>query len=170
MQFETIGLQGKYRELIGDPSVGFTAMVYGLPKSGKSTLCIDFARHLAEYHGRVLYVAIEEGFGYTLKEKFQRLNAIHPKLVIAEKLPDDLTPYQFVFIDSVSKAGLSTEELTILRKEHPKTSFIYIFHTTKEGNFRGKQGFAHDVDVIIGVENAVARANGRFGSGTLSIF
>jgi hypothetical protein len=38
MDFQTIGLKGKYRELIGDPSVGFTAMVYGLPKSGKSTM------------------------------------------------------------------------------------------------------------------------------------
>jgi predicted ATP-dependent serine protease len=165
MQFETIGLQGKYRELIGDPSVGFSAMVYGLPKSGKSTLCIDFARHLSEHHGKVLYVAIEEGFGYTLKEKFERLNAIHPNLVIAEKLPDDLSPFHFVFIDSVSKAGLTTDDLTSLRKQNPKIAFIYIFHTTKKGNFRGKQGFAHDVDVIIEVENGVAMANGRFGVG-----
>jgi predicted ATP-dependent serine protease len=165
MQFETIGLQGKFLELIGDPSVGFTAMVYGLPKSGKSTLCIDFARHLAEHHGKVLYVAIEEGFGYTLKEKFERLNAIHSNLIIAEKLPDDLSPFPFVFIDSVSKAGLTTDDLDHLRKQNPKTAFIYIFHTTKEGNFRGKQDFAHDVDVIIEVENGVARANGRFGVG-----
>jgi predicted ATP-dependent serine protease len=167
MQFETIGLQGKFRELIGDPSVGFTAMVYGLPKSGKSTLCIDFARHLAEHHGKVLYVAIEEGFGYTLKEKFERLNAIHPNLIIAEKLPDDLTGFQFVFIDSVSKAGLTTDSLTLLRKQNPKTAFIFIFHTTKEGNFRGQQAFAHDVDVIIEVENGVAKANGRFGIGSI---
>jgi predicted ATP-dependent serine protease len=171
MQFETIGLQGKYRELVGDPSVGFSAMVFGLPKSGKSTLCIDLARHLAEHHGKVLYVAIEEGFGYTLKEKFERLNAIHPNLIIAEKLPEDLTLFQFVFIDSVSKAGLSTDNLTTLRKQNPKTSFIYIFHTTKEGNFRGKQDFAHDVDVIIEVENGVANANGRYGiGGQLYIF
>lgn len=171
MQFETIGLQGKYRELIGDPSVGFSTMVYGLPKSGKSTLCIDFARHLAEHHGKVLYVAIEEGFGYTLKEKFERLNAIHPNLVIAEKLPDNLSTYQFVFIDSISKAGLSTEDLTAIRQKNPRTSSIFIFHTTKEGNFRGKQGFAHDVDVIIDVEKGVARANGRFGTeGTMNIF
>jgi hypothetical protein len=165
MEFETIGLKGKYRELIGDPSVGFSAMVFGLPKSGKSTLCIDFAKYLSENHGKVLYVAIEEGFGYTLKEKFERLGAIHPNLVIAEKLPDDLTTYQFVFVDSVSKAGLSSQELTRLRKENPKTAFIFIFHTTKEGNFRGKQDFAHDVDVIIEVENGVAKANGRFGVG-----
>jgi predicted ATP-dependent serine protease len=164
MQFETIGLQGKYRELIGDPSVGFSAMVYGLPKSGKSTLCIDFARHLAEHHGKVLYVAIEEGFGYTLKEKFERLNAIHPNLVIAANLPEDLSKFQFVFIDSVSRAGLTTDDLTRIRKQNPQTAFIYIFHTTKVGNFRGRQDFAHDVDVIIEVENGVARANGRFGA------
>lgn len=165
MQFETIGLQGKYRELIGDPCVGFTAMVYGLPKSGKSTLCIDFAKYLAEHHGKVLYVAIEERFGYTLKEKFERLNAIHPNLVIAEKLPNDLSSYQFVFIDSVSKAGLTSSELTNLTKQNPKTAFIFIFHTTKDGNFRGKQDFAHDVDVIIEVEDGKAKANGRFGVG-----
>jgi hypothetical protein len=165
MQFETIGLQGKYRDLMGDPCIGFTAMVYGLPKSGKSTLCIDFARYLAEHHGKVLYVAIEEKFGYTLKEKFERLNAIHPNLVIAEKLPDDLSPFQFVFIDSVSRAGLTTDGLTRLHRENPKTAFIFIFHTTKEGNFRGRQDFAHDVDVIIEVENGIAKANGRFGVG-----
>jgi hypothetical protein len=171
MDFETIGLKGKYRELIGDPSVGFSAMVFGLPKSGKSTLCIDFAKHLAENHGKVLYVAIEEGFGYTLKEKFERLNAIHPNLIIAEKLPDDLSPYQFVFIDSVSKAKLTSQALTKLRKDNPKTAFVFIFHTTKEGNFRGQQDFAHDVDVIIEVENGIAKANGRFGvGGRMNVF
>lgn len=171
IQFETIGLQGKYRELIGDPSIGFTAMVFGLPKSGKSTLCIDFARYLAENHGKVLYVAIEEGFGYTLKEKFERLNAIHPNLVLAEKLPEDMSAYRFVFIDSVSKAGLSSLDLDNLKKRYPSTAFIYIFHTTKDGNFRGKQDFAHDVDVIVEVEDGIARANGRFGvGGKLNIF
>jgi hypothetical protein len=171
MEFETIGLKGKYRELIGDPSIGFSAMIFGLPKSGKSTLCIDLAKHLAENHGRVLYVAIEEGFGYTLKEKFERLNAIHPNLVIAEKLPEDLSPFRFVFIDSVSKAALSSQDLTKLRKDNPKTAFIFIFHTTKVGNFRGKQDFAHDVDVIIEVEKGVAKAIGRFGiGGRMEIF
>ena len=171
MDFETIGLKGKYRELIGDPSVGFSAMVFGLPKSGKSTLCIDFAKYLAENHGKVLYVAIEEGFGYTLKEKFERLGAIHLNLIIAEKIPDDLSPYQFVFIDSVSKARLTCMDITRLRKNNPKTAFVFIFHTTKEGNFRGQQDFAHDVDVIIEVENGIAKANGRFGiGGKMNIF
>jgi len=171
MRFDTIGLQGKYRNLIGDPSRGFTAMVYGLPKSGKSTLSIDFAKYLAEHHGKVLYVAIEEGFGYTLQEKFDRLNATHPNLAIAETLPTDLSKWDFVFIDSVSKAGYTNDVLAKLHKQFPKTAFIFIFHSTKDGKFRGGQEFAHEVDCIIDVEKGVASANGRFGvGGKLNVF
>ena len=101
----------------------------------------------------------------------ERLNAMHPNLVIAEKLPDDLSAFKFVFIDSVSKARLTSQDLTRLRKENPGTAFIFIFHTTKDGNFRGQQDFAHDVDVIIEVENGIAKANGRFGIGNkVSVF
>ena len=171
MEFETIGLQGKYRKLIGDPSRGFMAMVYGLPKSGKSTLSIDFARHLAQNHGRVLYAALEEGFGYTLKEKFERLNAIHPNLIIAEKLPENLSSFDFVFIDSVSKAGMTIEQLVRLHKQFPRTAFVFIFHSTKDGNFRGGQQFAHEVDCIIDVADGVAKGNGRFGvGGEINVF
>jgi len=171
MEFETIGLHGKYNKLIGDPSVGFTAMVYGLPKSGKSTLCIDFAHHLAQNHGKVLYVALEEGFGYTLKEKFERLNAIHPNLIIADKIPQNLSQFNFVFIDSISKAGMTIEQLVKLHKQFPQTAFIFIFHSTKDGNFRGGQGFAHEVDCIIDVADGVAKGNGRFGvGGEINVF
>lgn len=165
MNFETIGLKGKYRELIGDPSVGFCAMVYGLPKSGKSTLCIDFAKHLAENHGKVLYCAIEEKFGYTLKEKIERLQASHPNLFVSETIPDDLSKYDFVFIDSVSRAGLDMDTIRKLRNDNPRTAFIFIYHTTKEGNFRGRNENAHEVDVIVEVADGKATGNGRFGIG-----
>jgi hypothetical protein len=165
MDFETIGLKGKYRELIGDPSVGFSAMVYGLPKSGKSTLCLDFAKHLAEHHGKVLYCAVEEGFGYTLKEKIERLNASHSNLYITDRIPADLSPYQFVFIDSVSKAGMDVSDLEELRKQYPGVSFIFIYHTTKEGRFKGVNTHAHEVDVIIEVGKREAKATGRFNAG-----
>ena len=165
MQFKTIGLQGKYRQLIGDPSVGFTAMVYGLPKSGKSTLCLDMAHYLAVHHGKVLYCAIEEGFGYTLQEKVGRLKASHPRLYVTDRVPENPGQFDFVFIDSVTKAGLEIEDMDALRKAHPRTSFIFIYHTTKEGRFKGSNTHAHEVDVIIQVENGRARGNGRFGVG-----
>ncbi|MBI5541241.1 MAG: ATP-binding protein [Bacteroidia bacterium] len=171
MNFKTIGLQGKYCELIGDPSVGFSAMVYGLPKSGKSTLCIDFAKYLAENHGKVLYCAIEEKFGYTLKEKMDRLGANHPKLYVSEKIPDNISDYDFVFIDSISRAGFDMDYLRKLRKDNPKTSFIFIYHTTKDGKFRGTNENAHEVDVIIEVTDGKAKGNGRFGiGGNITVF
>jgi hypothetical protein len=165
MDFQTIGLQGKYRELIGDPSVGFFAMVFGLPKSGKSTMCLDFANHLAANHGKVLYCAIEEGFGYTLKEKIERLKANHPNLYVTDRVPEHLDQFQFVFIDSVSKAGLEVSDMDEMRKLNPNTSFIFIYHTTKEGKFRGVNAHAHEVDVIIEVEKGKATSTGRFNAG-----
>jgi hypothetical protein len=165
MDFQTIGLQGKYRELIGDPSVGFFAMVFGLPKSGKSTMCLDFANHLAANHGKVLYCAIEEGFGYTLKEKIERLKANHPNLFVTDRVPEHLDQFNFVFIDSVSKAGLEVSDMDEMRKMNPNTSFIFIYHTTKEGKFRGVNAHAHEVDVIIEVEKGKATSTGRFNAG-----
>jgi predicted ATP-dependent serine protease len=165
MAFETIGLQGKYRQLIGDPSVGFSAMVFGLPKSGKSTLCLDFAHYLAQHHGKVLYCAIEEGFGYILQEKVNRLKAAHPRLFVTDRVPETPGQFDFVFIDSVSKAGLEIEDMDTLRKAHPRTSFIFIYHTTKEGRFKGSNTHAHEVDVIIQVEKGRAKGKGRFGVG-----
>jgi len=165
MDFQTIGLKGKYLELIGDPSIGFTAMVYGLPKSGKSTMCLDFANHLASNHGKVLYCAVEEGFGYTLKEKIERLGAQHANLYITDRVPENLSDYQFVFIDSVSKACMDVEDIDRLRKLHPETSFVFIYHTTKEGKFKGVNSHAHEVDVIIQVDKGQATSTGRFNAG-----
>jgi len=165
MDFQTSGQQGKYRELIGDPCVGFTAMVYGLPKSGKSTMCLDFANYLASLHGKVLYCAIEEGFGYTLKEKVERLKAHHSNLYITDRVPENQNDFQFVFIDSVSKAGMDVNAIDQLRKMHPDTSFIFIYHTTKEGHFKGVNEHAHEVDVIIQVEKGQAISTGRFNAG-----
>jgi hypothetical protein len=165
MDFDTIGLKGKFRDLIGDPSVGFTAMVFGQPKSGKSTLMLEFAHHLAVHHGEVLYVAFEEGYGYTLKEKITRIGAIHPRLNFSESLPKDVASYNFVFIDSVSRAGMELEDLVKLKNRYPRTSFVFIFHATKDGKFKGGNELAHEVDVIIEVENKMATASGRFNAG-----
>ena len=165
MDFQTIGLKGKYKELIGDPSVGFTAMVYGLPKSGKSTMCLDFANYLANHHGKVLFCAVEEGFGYTLKEKIERLKAHHSNLYITDRVPENISDFDFVFIDSVSKAGMDVNDIDQIRKLHPNTSFIFIYHTTKEGKFKGVNEHAHEVDVIVQVDKGKATSTGRFNAG-----
>lgn len=166
MKFERLGFHGKWLDFIGDPSPGFTAMIYGRPKMGKSYLAVDFAGYLAEWHGRTLYVAREEGIDATLQDKIEEMAVAHPYLDFSIFLPDDLSDYDFVFLDSVTKLQLSPEGLDELRLGYPKVSFIFIFQTTKTGNFRGRNDFQHDVDVVIEVpEKGVAIQNGRFNQG-----
>ncbi len=80
-------------------------------------------------------------------------------------MPRDLSDYDFVFIDSVSKAGMEREDLVQLKRSHPRTSFVFIFHSTKQGQFRGGNALAHEVDVIIEVEPGLVKASGRFHAG-----
>jgi len=172
MKFNSIGFTDKWRELMGDPAPGFTAMVFGKPKTGKSYLCVEFAGYLARNHGNVLYVAREEGLDATLQIKLNDKNVKHPNLFVSDYLPEDLSEYDFIFLDSVNKLGLSSKDLDVLRKTNPGKSFIFVFQTTKDGNFRGKNEFQHDVDVVIEVaEKGKAVQFGRYNQGgEMSIF
>ncbi len=166
MQFTTIGLKGKWYDLIGDPSPNFTAMVYGKPKMGKSYLCIDFAGYLARHHGKVLYVAKEEGLDMTLQKKLADKNVVHPNLFVAAELPLTLNPYHFIFLDSVNRLGLTPNDLVELKQKNPFKSFIFIFQATKDGNFRGANSFQHNVDVVVEIpEKGKAVQMGRFNQG-----
>jgi hypothetical protein len=172
MQFQTLGFMGKWRDFIGDPSGNFTAMVYGKPKFGKSFLCIDFAGYLARNHGSVLYVAKEESLDLTLQEKLKDKNVAHQNLTVAAELPSNLAPYDFVFLDSVNRLGYTPQDLNRLKALNPAKSFVYVFQSTKDGNFRGVNSFQHDVDIVIEVpEPGLATQMGRFNQGgTMQIF
>lgn len=166
MKFNTIGFTGKWLELIGDPCRGFTAMIFGKPKLGKSYLAIDMAGYLARNHGKVLYVAREEKLDATLQKKLNDKNVAHINLFVSDHLPEDLSAYDFVFLDSVNKLNLTTKDLDSLKAKNPGKCFVYIFQTTKMGLFRGKNEFQHDVDVVIEVlEKGKAVQFGRFNQG-----
>ncbi len=166
LKFDTLGFTGKWKDLIGDPSEGFTAMVFGKPKMGKSYFCVDFAGYLSKEHGNTLYVAREEKLDKTLQDKLNDKNVKNPRLFVSDYIPEDLSSYQFIFLDSVNKLGLKPEDLERLKSENPGKSFIYIFQTTKEGNFRGANQFQHDVDVVIELpEKGKVVQFGRFNQG-----
>ena len=166
LHFNSIGFTGKWLNLIGDPSPGFTAMVFGRPKMGKSYLCVDFAGYLARNHGTVLYVANEEKLDATLQMKLNDKDVKHENLFVSDYLPEDLSKYQFIILDSVNKLGLSPQDLENLKRKNPGKSFIFIFQTTKDGKFKGANSYQHDVDVVIEVpERGRATQFGRFNQG-----
>lgn len=165
-EFETLPFTGKWHDLVGAPCPGFTCLIYGAPKLGKSTLAIDFAKYLAENFGKTLYVAAEEGIGEQLSDKIKRLGAEHPRLFFADKLPADIGKYGFVFIDSINRAKLDYDALLQLKADYPKTSFFYVSQVTKDGSYRGSRELEHDVDCVIEVDRiGHARGYGRFAQG-----
>jgi len=166
LKADKLDFTGKWLNFIGNPSKGFTAMIFGKPKFGKSYLAIDFAGYLARNHGKVLYVAREEGFDDTLQQKLKDKNVAHDNLFVSDYLPNNLSSYDFVFFDSVNKLALSPQELEKLERKNSDTSFIYIFQTTKEGDFKGAMEFKHNVDAVIEVpQRGIASQYGRYNQG-----
>ena len=94
------------------------------------------------------------------------MKAQHPNLFVSDDMINDLSGYDFVFIDSVNKMQLEPEDLEQLKSNNPNVSFIYVFQSTKSGAFRGSQHFMHDVDIVIEIpEKGQAVQNGRFNQG-----
>jgi len=174
MEFHPVGFTGKWLQLIGDPVEPWKMMTWSKPGKGKSTLMIELAKYLAETHKRtVLFVAKEEGFNSTLKDKFLRLNATDPLISISSELPTNLSDYNYVFIDSVTAFKLSVDDLSALIKKYPSTSFVFIYQSTVDGGYRGNKEVEHLVDVSIYINEsgyATAQKTRFGGSGTINVF
>lgn len=162
MRFATIPFSGEWQKHIGQPEKGFLMMIYGKPGGGKSTYAIKFADYLSRNHGKTLYVSAEEKIGYTLQDKIKRNNATQVKYLA--QLPEDLSGYDFVFLDSAQKLSLQLADIEHLHELYPKTAFIFIYQSTKGGEARGSQTDKHEVDVVINVVTGTANIDkNRFG-------
>lgn len=155
MKFKTIGYEGKFKNVIGDPAIGFHMMVYGKPYQGKSSLVIELCKELAALNkGRIAYLALEEGISLSMQKKLIERGADNVEgLEFRSTMPPAFAGYGFVVIDSVSDRSISREHLRELFLQNQNTCFICIFHATKVGTPRGGLDFAHDMDIIIKVEN-----------------
>ena len=157
----------KYGQFIGNPAVGFHAIVFGLPKGGKSIWSMQFADYLANHFGKVLYIASEEGFKGTIKDKITEWTNNRKDLKFAnftgyDQIKDNISGYDFVFIDSLDFAKITVEEMEELKKLNPKTSFVTVKQVTKDGKFRGSQEYAHNCDIIVSIEDGIANQKGRY--------
>lgn len=165
-KFETLPFTGRWESFFGEPSRNFKAMIYGRAGSGKSTFAIQFAKYLSKDLGlKVLYIASEEKFGHTLQEKVRRFNVANDNIAFADKLPLDITKYDVVFFDSVNDMKIEPAELMEMTAN---IASVGIFQCTKTGTFRGGEDFAHDVDIVVEVEDMVASTTkNRFQAGSM---
>ena len=164
-----IGFTGAFLELMGDPTPAFSAVVFGPAKAGKTIFNMLFADYLQTYFGNVLYVSFEEFGSPTLAIKVKQLG-VNPNITFRGDLNADLNAYQYCFLDSATKTGMTSEQVEQLKKHYPNTAFITILQVTKEGKFRGTNDWVHNTQIIIEVTDGWADAYGRFGAGELDIF
>lgn len=166
MKFETLGFKGKWFDFIGNPSRGFSMIVYAKPKYGKSNLCLDFAGYLARNHGKVLYVTKEEQVHETFRKKLIDLGVASSNFQATGSLPSDLSKWDFIFLDSLTRLYISNDELEALKSSYPDKSFISVLQVTKQGDARGSNQYIHNADVIVNLpEIGKAEQFGRFNQG-----
>lgn len=162
MEFSTLPFTGVWKTFLGMPSENFKIMVYGRAGNGKSTFSLLLAGYLSRnLHKRVLYVAGEERFGYTLKEKVQRLGIANENLYLADELPYSFNGYDVIFFDSVNTLDLDASVLETFPKDK---AYVWIFQSTKTGQYRGSQAYSHNSDTVVKVEKLKATLDkNRFG-------
>lgn len=173
MTFDYLGLTGEWLDFLGNVTIPFSLMLHGLPGSGKSTLAVKFAGYLAKtLNKKVLYVAAEERFGATLQDKFARTNSFSDNITITRVLPEDLTRYDFVFIDSVNELELDPKAISDLITFNPSQCFVFVYRSTKGGDFRGEGEHENIVDISVKVEagRTTMRKNRFGGSGQIIIY
>jgi len=174
IDYDTYGFTCKWLNLIGDPAIPFSLMFWSKPGKGKSTLAIELVKYMIQNFARkALFVAKEEGLSYTLKDKFTRLNAFDDNIHIVAEMPEDLSGYDVVALDSATRLKMQPDDFVKLKKKFPSTTFILVFQATSDGSYRGNKEWEHEVDVSIYInENGYAKAEKtRFGgTGTLKVF
>lgn len=163
MEFTEYPFSGKWKHFIGNPSTNFNCVIHGLPGNGKSTFSIQFTKYLADNFGRVIYIAAEEKFSKTTKDKFLDQHAVSDNIHIADyKNADEImglmprNTFDFIFIDSLDVMRIGPEKLRALKAIHPNAAFITVSQSTKTGQMRGSQEIQHEADIVVKLEGGTA--------------
>jgi len=158
-RFNTLRFDYPYSNSIGNPEDNFMIMVWGTPGQGKSTWTLKFSEYLANNHGRLLYVASEEGKSVSLQNKVKGLRSnymdfteIREYSKLKRKLESDLK-YRFIVIDSVNDMDMTYDQFKALRVRFPTRAFVIIMQATKQGKYKGDAKFMHDSDVTLKIED-----------------
>jgi signal recognition particle GTPase len=180
MQFDTWPLTGPWADFLGEPQKKFSALIYGSAGAGKSTFALRLAHYFAENHGKVLFIASEEGVNKSLRDKINLYNLQSQNLLIGvppernfegTKKFIEANQSPFVFIDSVNHLQISAKEIEELRKKYPKIAFVMVFQATKQGQIKGSTEYTHNADIVVKVEKlqAYTEKNRYSTNKTLSI-
>lgn len=159
----------------GRLTVNFIMIVWGQSGNGKSNFLMQFLKVLLQ-HGKVLYVALEEGFEattqmnamrqlsedeHTGKIEFADHEMTYDELV--KKLSKKKSP-RFIVIDSIQYWNITYEMYKALKEKFKKKTFIFISHAAgKIPDGKTADKIRYDAGVKVHIEGFVAKVTSRYG-------
>jgi len=156
--------KGVWLYFIGNVSPDFQMLIHGPSGSGKSHLAVQFAYYFAVNHGTVLYNSSEEGFSVTMDKKLESLGARVKGLDIGKfqsfadfKNKVGRTAYNLIVLDSVNDMHMDKYELQEFCRYYSCSVVVGICQQNKAGQIRGGANLEFDSDVIVNVEDGIAR-------------
>jgi len=179
MEFETLEFDEGWESVFQDPAKNMKLAIDGGPKNGKTAACMKFAAYLTKF-GKVLYNVVDQGINKSTKDLLQLTGLIdkpNAYITISDTLDDleaDIKELQpdFIFIDMINqyidKTKIKPHEFKDrFIKKYNDVGIILIFEVTKDGKFKGEQGWTHLVDGLGTVENYILETKGRYGTGEM---
>jgi hypothetical protein len=165
LNFKSLDFDGHWKKLFGVPSHNFHMIVFGPPKSGKSTLALQFANYLKGF-GSVVYVSSGERISLTIQQKIIRNDVSGIDISKAGSKQEikfvlQKGKYNYIFIDSANQANLSVPDVEELKRKFNDTAFITVFQSTEAKDI-GFNKFKHICDILVEVDQGVAKSMGRF--------
>jgi hypothetical protein len=162
----------KMKEFLGDISLPFQMLIWGLPGQGKSTFSMKLASEFCKFSS-VLIVAGEEDLdsntfikrvsGIFEREEMKGIKAVSRLPINSEwqqalSAPVGQKEVRCIIYDSINVLGLSPNHAKTVF-ENPTNSFlnqslghIYISQAQKDGKaYMGNAAWGHEVDVIVKV-------------------
>lgn len=161
MEFDLIGLDDLYLELIGEACRPTSFLIYGPGGSGKSTFTLLFGNYMAQKGNRVLYVAGEQKDTPVFTKMVNRLKIQDNKnLGIVKRVANhDLNNYDILVIDSKDSINYTLEDFIKQREQYPHLSFVILSQATKNGGFTGTEKWRNEVDTLVFCEKMIAYTN-----------
>lgn len=165
--------KGAFEDLIGNPELYGSWIVWGSSASGKTTFVMQLCKYLTQF-GRVAYNSMEEGNSQSIKLALQRVGMmeVRRKFILlddesieelVERLRKPKAPH-IVVIDSIQYSGMNYSQYKALRREFKDTLFIIISHAEgKEPAGKVAKQIRYDSFVKIRTELYAAFAASRYG-------
>lgn len=175
MRFPRIPLEGRWRELMGQPELRGSILIWGDSAQGKTSFALQLAKELSRYEP-VLYDSLEEGISESIRTACLREGMIEagnrvllldnePIPELTERLAKPKSRH-VVIVDSLQYTGMTFEDYKELLERFPKKLFVFISHADgREPAGRIATQVKFNANIKIRVSGFTAYAISRYGGG-----